>query len=98
VNDLPDFVYFNHSVHVAKGVGCVTCHGRVDRMPLTWQESPLQMDWCLSCHRHPEEKIRPKEQVFSMDWAPEEDPKALGERLVAQYHVRTRTDCSTCHR
>lgn len=75
VNDLPDFVYFNHSVHVAKGIGCVTCHGEVDRMPLMFQESSLQMEWCLSCHRDPAKFVRPKEEVFSVTWEPN-DPES----------------------
>ena len=98
VNDLPDFVYFNHAIHVRKGVGCATCHGRVDRMPLTWMGASLQMEWCLECHRHPERHLRPRERVFSMDWAPEEPQADLGRRLIAEYDARPRTDCSTCHR
>ena len=68
VHDLPDFVYFNHSIHVNKGVGCTTCHGQVDRMPLMWQEQSLQMEWCLDCHRNPERYVRPREAVFSVDY------------------------------
>jgi hypothetical protein len=98
VNDLPDFAYFNHAVHVKQGVACVTCHGPVDRMPLVWQESPLQMDWCLECHRHPERFVRPREAVFLPDWKPREDQAALGRRLVEEARIRPRTDCSTCHR
>ena len=71
VHDLPDFVYFNHSIHVAKGVGCATCHGPVDRMPLTWRVAPLTMQWCLDCHRAPEKYLRPVERVFDMDVAAE---------------------------
>src|SRR5713101_5679476 len=78
VHDLPDFVYFNHGIHVHKGIGCVTCHGRIDHMNLTWQESSLQMEWCINCHRHPERYVRPREQVFSMDWQPQEDQLTLG--------------------
>ncbi len=66
VNDLPDFVYFNHSIHVQKGVGCVSCHGRIDQMNLIYQAASLQMEWCLDCHRHPERYVRPREQVFNM--------------------------------
>ncbi len=98
VHDLPDFVYFPHSVHVHQGVACVTCHGRVDKMPLVWQESSLLMEWCLDCHRQPERFIRPREAVFQMDWKPEEDQLAMGRRLVREYGIQTRTDCSTCHR
>jgi hypothetical protein len=101
VNNLPGFVYFNHSIHVNKGVGCVTCHGRVDQMPLTWRANTLYMDWCLECHRNPERFIRPRKYVFSMDWQPTEDQLAMGRRLVKEYKiqsVRVLTSCSTCHR
>ena len=100
VHDLPGFVYFNHGIHIAKGVGCATCHGPVDRMPLTWRVAPLEMQWCLDCHRTPEKYLRPVEHVFDMDWKPTEDQMALGRRLVAAYHIHksTLTDCSTCHR
>ena len=101
VNDLPDFVYFNHSIHVNKGVGCATCHGRVDRMPLIYQEASLQMRWCLDCHRNVEKYIRPKNQVFNMAWERPADDPGLGERLVKEYKiadVRQLTSCSTCHR
>jgi hypothetical protein len=100
VHDLPGFVYFNHSIHIAKGVGCATCHGPVDRMALTWRVAPLEMQWCLDCHRAPEKYLRPVEHVFDMDWKPTEDQIALGTRLVAAYHIHksTLTDCSTCHR
>ena len=100
VHDLPDFVYFNHSIHVQKGIGCVSCHGRVDRMNLMWQESSLQMEWCLSCHRHPEQYLRPREQVFNMSWQPPVDQETLGQGLVQSYNIRKEllTNCSTCHR
>lgn len=97
VNDLPDFVYFNHSIHVAKGVGCATCHGRVDQMPLMKPAASLQMEWCLSCHRHPERYVRPRAAVFDMAWEAE-DQEALGRRLIEENDIRTRTSCSTCHR
>jgi hypothetical protein len=98
VNDLPDFVYFDHSIHLNKGVGCTTCHGRVDRMPLVWQEAPLHMDWCVNCHRYPEKYLRPRSDVFRADYEPPDDQESLGRRLIAEYQVKTRTDCSTCHR
>jgi hypothetical protein len=99
VHQLPDFVYFNHSIHVAKGVGCVTCHGRVDRMPLTWRARPLSMQWCLDCHRAPQKYLRPRDKVFDMAWQAK-DQAALGMALVKRYHVDTRrlSDCSVCHR
>jgi hypothetical protein len=98
VNDLPDFAYFDHSIHVRKGVGCVTCHGPVDRMPLTWKGASLQMEWCLDCHRHPERHLRPREEVFNPRWQPQEPREEIGARLLALYDVHPRTDCSLCHR
>jgi hypothetical protein len=98
VHDLPDFVYFNHSIHVNKGVGCTTCHGQVDRMPLMWQEQSLQMEWCLDCHRNPERYVRPRDAVFRVDYVPPANQAELGARLVAEYHIQKLTSCSTCHR
>ena len=100
VYNLPGYVYFNHSIHVNKGVGCVTCHGRVDQMPLTRRETTLYMDWCLECHRAPERFLRPREHVFSMEWQPPEDQLALGRTLVKAYKIQSvalLTSCSTCH-
>jgi hypothetical protein len=101
VHDLPDFAYFNHSIHVKKGVGCSTCHGRVDQMPLTYQTASLQMEWCLECHREPERFIRPRDQVFNMEWQPPADQLERGRRLLGEYRVRepgVLTSCNTCHR
>jgi hypothetical protein len=100
VHDLPDFVYFNHSIHVDKGIGCETCHGRVDLMPLVWKENTLFMGWCLECHRAPEKFIRPKEEVYTMGWKPPKDQLELGRELVSTYKVNVRqlSDCSICHR
>jgi len=98
VHDLPDFVYFDHSIHIHKGVGCTTCHGAVDRMPLMYQEQSLQMDWCVDCHREPERYVRPREAVFRVDYEPPANQRELGERLVAQYQIQKLTSCSTCHR
>jgi Cytochrome c7 and related cytochrome c len=100
VHNLPGFVYFDHSIHVQKGVGCVTCHGRVDQMPLMWQAQSLLMEWCLECHRRPERFVRPREEVFSMNWQPPEDQLVLGRRLVKEYQIDTEllTSCSVCHR
>jgi hypothetical protein len=100
VHDLPDFVYFNHSIHVRQGIGCVSCHGRVDRMNVMWQESSLQMEWCLNCHRHPEQYVRPRDQVFNMDWQPPTDQLTLGRQLVKAYKIQVQqlTNCSICHR
>jgi hypothetical protein len=101
VHDLPDFAYFDHSIHVAKGVGCSSCHGQVDEMPLMWQEHSLTMEWCLDCHRNPEEQIRPREAVFDMDWMPASLSLAERRALVEEYDVappQNLTSCSTCHR
>jgi len=100
VHDLPDYVYFNHSIHVAKGIGCSTCHGQVDRMPLMYQSASLQMEWCLGCHREPEKFIRPKDQVFNMKYVAPSNQLEVGRELVAAYHVRREqlSNCSVCHR
>jgi hypothetical protein len=112
VYDLPDYVYFDHSIHVAKGVACVVCHGRLDRMPAVYKQESLYMKWCLDCHRDPAPNLRPRENVFDMEWTPamgggaapgsgaRQDPAALGRELMRRYHVRTSglTDCTVCHR
>ncbi len=103
VHNLGDYVYFNHGVHVQKGIGCVSCHGRVDQMQLIYKDQPHTMEWCLSCHRNPAQHIRPRDQVFNMTWKPEdigETQAALGARLVKEYNIepaRKLTSCSTCH-
>ena len=100
VNDLPDFAYFNHSIHVNKGIGCQTCHGDVQLMPLTWRANTLYMGWCLDCHRQPEKYIRPREEVFNMNYRQPDNQLALGEKLIKEYHVNKKqlADCSVCHR
>jgi hypothetical protein len=98
VHRLPDFVYFNHAIHVAKGVGCETCHGRVDRMAAVYQAAPLTMGWCVSCHRDPAPNLRPASAITAMGRrAPAAQP-AYGKQLQTEYHVRELTSCSTCHR
>lgn len=101
VHDLPDFVYFDHSIHVAKGVGCATCHGQVNEMPLIARGASLQMGWCLECHRNPELFVRPPEEVFNMDWERPTDDPEYGSKLVAAAGIEDEqrlTSCSTCHR
>jgi hypothetical protein len=98
VHDTPDFVYFNHSIHVKKGMGCETCHGRVDQMPLMRQQNSLQMEWCLNCHRNPEQFVRPRSEVFTMGYVPAVDQRELGPQLVAEYKIQSLTNCSVCHR
>ncbi len=99
VHDLPDFVYFRHDIHIAKGIGCTSCHGPVDQMPLMYKENTLNMEWCLECHRAPEREIRPREQVFDVTWSPPADQERIGPRLVEEYDVQVSqlTDCSVCH-
>ena len=98
VHDLPDFVYFNHSIHVKKGVGCETCHGRVDEMPLMYQKNSLQMEWCIECHRAPEQFVRPRGEIFTMGYRPPVAQAVLGPELVREYAIQSLTTCSTCHR
>lgn len=101
VHDLPDFVYFNHSIHVSKGVGCESCHGRVDQMPLMWKANTLEMSWCLNCHRNPQQVLRPLDQITTMGYVPDGDQDTIGRQLMQVYHTpdtRVLTSCSTCHR
>ena len=112
VHDLPDFAYFNHSIHIKKGVGCVSCHGRIDEMPLTMKTKDLTMAWCVDCHRNPAKALRPREKVFDLAWTPgdtsrheegqhAESQEEIGRRLVVENHIMTPfqlTNCSTCHR
>lgn len=97
---LPDYVFFRHDIHVAKGVGCVECHGRVDKMALTVRAIPLTMEFCLACHRDPGPRLRPVDQITNMDWAPVGDISARGRGLIDRYHIRTGelTHCTVCHR
>ena len=98
VHDVPDFVYFDHSIHVKKGVGCETCHGRVDQMLLMYQQNSLQMEWCIECHRAPENFVRPRAEVFTMGYRPPVAQAVLGPELVREYAIQSLTTCSTCHR
>jgi formamidopyrimidine-DNA glycosylase len=98
VHDLPDFAYFNHSIHVNKGIGCSTCHGRIDQMPLTYKVNSLYMQWCIECHRNPARFVRPRDQVFNTAYQYPSDQLDLGARLVKEYKIQSLTDCVTCHR
>jgi len=98
VHDLPDFVYFNHSIHIKKGVGCETCHGRVDQMPLMRQENSLLMEWCINCHKNPQDYLRPRSEVTTMGYRPAVAQSVLGPQLVKEYGVKPPLNCSTCHR
>lgn len=100
IYDLPDFVYFDHSIHVNKGIGCSTCHGRVDEMPLTYKDASLRMSWCLKCHRHPEKFVRPRSEVFNMAWKPSSHQREEGLQLVKDHNIEVEQliNCSICHR
>jgi len=98
VYDVPDFVFFDHSIHVNKGVGCVECHGRVDRMPRILQAQALTMGWCLDCHRDPIRRLRPRDEITNVAWKPPDDRLELGRKLQSLYAVESKTDCYTCHR
>lgn len=100
VHDLPDYVYFNHAIHIKQGVGCETCHGRIDQMTVVAKAQSLQMSWCLECHRNPENYIRPRSEVFTMGWVPPTDQKTLGTQLIAEHGIQVQhlSDCSVCHR
>jgi hypothetical protein len=109
VHDLPDYVYFNHAIHVNKGVSCVSCHGRVDKMDVVYQDQSLSMSWCLDCHRAPEKHLRPREEVTNLAWTPPtqagetlaQAQLRIGKELKAKYNVHDQvfmTSCSTCHR
>ncbi|TPK69593.1 cytochrome c3 family protein [Mesorhizobium sp. B2-4-19] len=100
VNSVPDFVYFNHSIHIAKGVSCETCHGEVDDMPLTIRAHSLSMGWCLDCHRNPGPNLRPPQDVFLMHWRPPDDIERIRRSLISVLgtHPETMTDCYVCHR
>jgi Cytochrome c7 and related cytochrome c len=98
---VPDYVYFRHDIHIAKGIGCVECHGRIDEMPLTWRAEPFTMEWCLQCHRDPAPRLRPREARFDFDWKPPPDHAALGRKLMQLYRIRSPaelTQCGVCHR
>lgn len=100
VHDLADFVFFNHSAHINNGVGCSSCHGRVDEMDGIWKAKPMTMGWCLDCHRNPERFVRPRSEVFNMAYEPPTNQRELGTELVETYHIDTDKlpQCSTCHR
>src|SRR5258706_11537450 len=98
VHDLPDFVYFNHSIHIKKGVGCETCHGRVDQMPLMYQENSLLMEWCINCHKNPQAFVRPRSEITTMGYRPAVAQSVLGPQLVKEYGINPSLNCSTCHR
>lgn len=100
LHDLPDYVYFDHSIHIDKGVGCESCHGRIDKMPLAYKSTALLMSFCLDCHRRPQDFLRPKDQITTMGWRPELPQRAMGNKLMKEHKILPArlTDCSICHR
>ena len=98
VHRLADYVYFNHSSHVTAGVSCVSCHGRVDQMVQVKQVKPLNMDFCLECHRNPAPYLRPANLVTKLDWVPDRDPAEIGREIIAQKHINPPVNCNGCHR
>ncbi len=100
IHRLPGFVYFNHSVHVNRGISCVECHGRIDQMDEVYHAQPLGMAFCLNCHRHPEMKLRPPDKITDLAWRPESEvkQKEFGERAVREWNVESLQTCSACHR
>jgi len=98
VHKVPDYAFFNHSIHVAKGMGCTTCHGPVGDMPVVWKGGTLLMEWCLQCHRNPEKYVRPQEAVFDPTWQPPANQAEIGRQLVVQYNIEAKLDCYVCHR
>src|ERR1051325_9823818 len=102
VYQTPDFVFFNHSIHVQKGIGCASCHGPVDEMPMTWKARTLYMRWCLDCHEAPQKQMRPRDQIFNLHWQPPSDQSTRAGELLSQYHVGPQRveqlrDCGMCH-
>lgn len=100
VHDMPDFIYFDHSIHVAKGVGCSSCHGQVDQMAGMWKNEPMTMGWCLECHKEPERYLRPRSEVLNMSYVRPDNQRELGRELIQAYHINTEKlpQCWTCHR
>lgn len=103
IHDLPDYAFFNHSAHVTRGIGCVSCHGRIDTMEVVSQVKPLSMGWCVDCHRNPEKNLRPPSEATNMTWAPPEGDTpearhAFGKKFATEHGINPPTDCSTCHR
>jgi hypothetical protein len=98
IHVLPDYVYFNHSAHLNAGVSCVSCHGRIDQMVEVKQAQPLNMAWCLDCHRNPAKNIRPAELVTKLDWKPDRDPAEIGMEIIRAKNIHPPTNCSGCHR
>lgn len=89
IHDVPDYAYFNHSIHVKKGVGCYSCHGQVDQMPLAWKEESMNMGWCLECHRNPEKHLRPREEIYNLNWSVAADQEAVRDFVQREADAET---------
>jgi hypothetical protein len=100
IHQIPDFAYFNHSVHVNRGISCVSCHGQVNHMDVVFQQEALSMGWCLKCHRHPEDNLRPTNQVFNLDWKPgnQQSQQQIGLELKEKWNIDPPQNCAACHR
>lgn len=98
VHDLPDYAYFNHSMHLRAGVGCVSCHGQINKMEVVTQAEPLSMSWCLDCHRNPEPHLRPPDEVTNMEWIPPRNQPELAREAIEVLGLKPPVDCSGCHR
>ena len=98
VHMLPDYVYFDHSIHITAGVGCASCHGRVDQMEKVMQVEPLSMSWCLDCHRNPNKHLRPLDEVANMEWVAPSNHDELSKRYMIERNLRPTEDCTACHR
>jgi hypothetical protein len=98
VHNLPDYAYFDHSIHINAGVGCASCHGQIQQMEVVWQAEPLSMGWCLDCHHNPEQHLRPTEEVTNMEWFPSRDQQELARGIIEAKRLAPPEDCSGCHR
>src|SRR5215813_1245606 len=99
VHKVPDYVYFNHSVHVNRGVSCVKCHGEINKMDEVYHAKPLSMSFCLDCHRNPAPNLRPKDKITQLDWNPHEHlPKDWGKKAMKDWNINASQNCSACHR
>jgi hypothetical protein len=98
VHKVPDYAYFNHSIHINAGVGCESCHGNVAQMEVVEQKQPLSMSWCLDCHRNPDDHLRPMSDITKMGWKPSGDQKAFAVKVKEEKRLAPPEDCSACHR
>jgi len=98
VHKIPDYAYFNHSIHITAGVGCETCHGNIRQMEVVEQMKPLSMSWCLDCHRNPAQYLRPLDQITVMEWKAPDNQAEMGKQLMMDRNINPPTNCAGCHR